>query len=103
MAKREGKIAEEILGESDRYVWIEENPSYEGYNLMTEFADTVKDTGLREKLAIALDGNGAFRRFKDVLVNYPDEEKRWFSFKDEKMRVEITGWLNSIGIEPVKN
>ncbi|ODS32972.1 MAG: hypothetical protein SCARUB_01911 [Candidatus Scalindua rubra] len=101
--KREAEIAEEILGESDRYVWIEDRPSYEGYNLMSEFADTVKDTGLREKLAIALDGKGAFRRFKDVLAYYPEEEKRWFSFKSQRMEEEITNWLNSIGIEPVKD
>ncbi|MFQ5715361.1 MAG: UPF0158 family protein [Candidatus Scalinduaceae bacterium] len=101
--KGEVTIAEEILGESDRYVWIEERPSYEGYNLMAEFADAVEDENLREKLVIALDGKGTFRRFKNVLVNYPDEEKRWFSFKDEKMKEEITDWLNSIGIKPVKD
>lgn len=70
---------------------------------MLEFAGTVKDKNLKEKLDIALDGKGAFRRFKNVIGDYPEEEKRWYSFKDEKMKEEVIDWLNSIGIEPVKN
>lgn len=68
---------------------------------MAEFAESVKDEGLREKLAIALDGKGAFRRFKNVLYNYPDEEKRWFEYKDKSMKREITEWLNDLGIEAI--
>jgi hypothetical protein len=88
--------------EEGRYVDIPRRPSYEGYNLMVEFANTVKSRGLREKLDIALDGKGAFRRFKNVLKNHPDEEKRWFAFKDERMRQDVRDWLHSIGIEPVE-
>ncbi len=88
--------------EEGRYVDIPRRPSYEGYNLMVEFANTVKSRGLREKLDIALDGKGAFRRFKNVLQDHPDEKKRWFAFKDERMRQDVRDWLYSIGIEPVE-
>jgi hypothetical protein len=88
--------------ESGRYEEIPKNPSYRAYDLMVEFAETVKDIHLKEKLNIALDGKGAFRRFKNVLSDYPDEEKRWFAFKDERMRQEVIDWLNSIDIEPIQ-
>ena len=94
------KIAEEILSNSDNYIRIPEKPSYEGYDLMVEFAEGVKDESLREKLAIALDGKGAFRRFKNVLLSYPKYRERWFEFKQQRMNEEVTEWLNSIGIEP---
>ncbi|MEW6409233.1 MAG: UPF0158 family protein [Nitrospirota bacterium] len=97
------EIAESVLSdETRRYVEIPRKPSYEAYNLMVEFASSVKDSNLREKLDIALDSKGAFRRFKNVLSDYPKEEKRWFAFKDERMRHEVIEWLNSIGIEPIE-
>lgn len=95
------ETAESIISnESGRYVDIPRKPSFEAYNHMVEFTNTVKNRPLREKLNIALDGKGAFRRFKNVLSDYPDEEKRWFAFKDKRMREEVIEWLNDLGIEP---
>lgn len=100
--KEEVKLAKEILfEESDRYEHIPERPSYEGYNLMVEFAEMVEDESLKEKLTIALDGKGAFRRFKNVLGDYPDYKGKWFKFKQERLNKEVIEWLNSIGIEPI--
>jgi hypothetical protein len=87
--------------EAGRYEEIPKKPSYEAYDLMVEFAETVKDIHLKEKLNIALDGKGAFRRFKNVLSDYPEEQERWFAFKDERMRREVIDWLNSLDIEPI--
>ncbi|MEW6110008.1 MAG: UPF0158 family protein [Nitrospirota bacterium] len=96
------EAAERVLSDdAGRYVEIPRKPSYESYNLMVEFASSVKDRRLMEKLDIALDGKGAFRRFKNVLSAYPEEEKRWYTFKNERLRQEVIEWLNSIGIEPV--
>jgi len=68
---------------------------------MVEFAEKVEDELLREKLSIALDGRGAFRRFKNVITDYPDYREKWFKFRDERINKKVTEWLNSIGIEPV--
>jgi hypothetical protein len=93
--------AESIVNdESGRFVDIPRKPSYEAYDLMVEFASSVTNKYLREKLEIALDGKGAFRRFKNVISDYPEEEKRWFAFKDKRMREEVIEWLNDLGIEP---
>jgi hypothetical protein len=88
------EIAENIVrDESERYVDIPRKPSHEAYDLMVEFAHSVTNSNLREKLEIALDGKGAFRRFKNVISGYPDEEKRWFAFKDKRMRERVIEWL----------
>ena len=100
--KDEIKIAEKILNDqTDRYVNIPEKPSYESYEVMVDFTDRVEDELLRDKLNIALDGKGAFRRFKNVLKNYPDYEKKWFVFKETRLEEEVIDWLNTIGIKPL--
>lgn len=73
----------------------------EAYDLMADFAESVKDKGLREKLAIALDGKGAFRRFRTVLEQ-SGELGRWYAFKDERSRDAAVEWLLENGIEPVQ-
>ncbi len=99
--KEDIKLAQDILfNNPDRYICIPERPSYEGYNLMVEFTEKVEDELLREKLNIALDGKGAFRRFKNVIADYPDYREKWFKFRDERLNKEVIEWLNSIGIEP---
>ncbi len=71
----------------------------EGYGDMQVFIQTVEDEDLREKLRIAIDGKGAFRRFKNVLVKYPEQRERWFEFKEERTKERVVDWLELIGIE----
>ena len=101
--QKEGvKLAQEILlNKPVRYINIPEGAPCNGYDLMVEFAEKVEDELLREKLSIALDGKGAFRRFKNVMVDYPDYREKWFKFRDERINKKVIEWLNSIGIEPV--
>jgi hypothetical protein len=67
--------------------------------LIVEFAEGVADSKIRRELSIALDGKGAFRRFKNVLRDYPEVEKQWFQFKADRDKEEVKEWLESIGIE----
>ena len=49
--KEEVKLAQDILfNNPDRYICIPERPSYEGYNLMVEFAEKVEEDLLTEKI-----------------------------------------------------
>jgi hypothetical protein len=66
---------------------------------MEKFVTAVADEALRERLVIAIDGKGAFRRFKDVLLNYPAERERWFSYRGELLHYHMQCWLEQIGIE----
>jgi hypothetical protein len=84
----------------DYLVHIEPLPSSVEYGWMEEFADTVTNTRLRDRLGIALDGPGAFRRFKHVLADHPAERERWFRFRDDRVREAMEEWLAEHGIEP---
>jgi hypothetical protein len=78
----------EPLGSSVEYGW------------MAEFAATVGDARLRDLLEVALNGRGAFRRFKDALLDYPAEREAWFAFRDEHVRAAAREWLVENGIDP---
>ena len=70
------------------------------YEWMTEFTASVADTRLRDLLEIALDGRGAFRRFKNVLLGDLRERDRWLAFRDARLREAARSWLAEQGIEP---
>jgi hypothetical protein len=60
---------------------------------MEKFVGSVSEEPLRERLIISIDGKGAFRRFKDVLLAYPAERERWFSYRAELLHWHIQNWL----------
>jgi hypothetical protein len=70
------------------------------YGWMAEFAETVGDARLRDRLDVALDGHGAFRRFKNVLLDFPAERERWFAFQGERLRAAAREWMAVHDIEP---
>src|SRR5215510_1738130 len=88
-------------GFGERFIHIPYQGSNAGYRDMEEFASSVTDDRLRTLLEVAIRGKGAFRRFKDVLLEHPDERERWFQFSNERSRERIRRWLDREGIEPV--
>jgi hypothetical protein len=88
-------------GFGTRYVYIERDDPYRDYNDMERFIGSVEDQHLKERLWAAIQGRGAFRRFKDLLARHPDVEKGWFEFKDAQLRQEVAAWLEANEIEPV--
>jgi hypothetical protein len=96
------KMKNQIEEELGRYELIPKAESYEGYRDMQAFIATVEDDHLSELLEVAINGKGAFRRFKDVLLNYPEERERWFQFKDDRMKERALEWLDDIDVTLVE-
>jgi len=92
------ELKDRIDENPDRYEPIPKAESYEDYDDMVDFIATVEDEHLVELLEVAIDGKGAFRRFKDVLARYPEEKERWYHFKEERMKERAISWLEDIGI-----
>lgn len=77
------------------YVRIEPVPGDEQYRWMEQFIPTAEDLELRQKLSHVIVGKGAFRRFKDVLVAYPEERERWFAVRSARLRLIMEAWLRA--------
>jgi hypothetical protein len=88
-----------VIANAQNFARIEPASSREQYRWMEKFVSAVQDEALRERLVIAIDGKGAFRRFKDVLLNYPAERERWFSYRGELLHYNMQGWLTVMEIE----
>jgi hypothetical protein len=89
-----------IASDTD-YMRVEPVSSREQYRWMERFIPMVDDPELRGRLSAAIDGKGAFRRFKDVLMSYGPERERWFAFRSERLRVFMEAWLSAHALRAV--
>ncbi len=83
------------------YLRIEPVSSREQYRWMERFIPMVADLDLRQKLAQSIDGKGAFRRFKDVLMAHATERESWFHFRGERLRTFMEAWLSTHAIRAI--
>lgn len=75
-------------------VCIDALPSYVWYQDMADFAEGISDEQARRRLARAIDGRGAFRRFKAELhEEYPHLLPIWYAFRDARARRRAVQWL----------
>ncbi len=94
-AARRAKVA----NNPDRYIRIDPASSREQYRWMERFVSTVQDQPLRERLLVAIDGKGAFRRFKDVLLAFPAERERWFAHRSDLLHLHIQTWIEHMNVQ----
>jgi hypothetical protein len=97
------QLKDRIEEDSGRYERIPKAEPNEGYQDMVDFIATVDNERLAELLEVAINGKGAFRRFKDVLRNYPQESEAWFKFEDGRTEERALEWLSDIGISPAQD
>jgi uncharacterized protein UPF0158 len=75
-------------------VAIDPLPSWIWYQDMADFTETIAGEQARQRLARAIQGKGAFRRFKDELHDrYPDLLPAWYAFRDSRARRRAVQWL----------
>ena len=88
-------------GFGERFIEIPSDESRDGYRDMAAFIDTVQNRRLQDHLERAIQGKGAFRRFKDTLLDDPTERERWFAFQNERLHQRVLEWLAGEEIEPI--
>lgn len=96
------RLGKELEENPENFIAIPEKESREEYMWMKWFTESVADENLKEKLFIALDGRGAFRRFKNVLYGYPDDRKQWFAYREERIKEKLLEWCKAEGIECIE-
>jgi hypothetical protein len=69
-------------------------PSWVWYQDMAEFAEGVSDERASRSLVWAIQGKGAFRRFKDRLhPHYPHLLPAWHAFQSSRAKRRAIEWL----------
>jgi hypothetical protein len=95
-----GTIDTGIDGETAAYpdeldlIGIEPLPSWVWYRDMADFAETITDERAGSRLTRAIQGKGAFRRFKDELHReYLDLLPAWNEFREARAQRRAVQWL----------
>jgi hypothetical protein len=71
--------------------------SSDGYQLMQQFAVEEASSDATERLQEALRMRKPFRRFKDALSAFPDDQRRWFEFESEVMKRIVKDFYEAEG------
>lgn len=79
-------------------VRIDPADSGESYADMADFVGRIRDPRARRSLERAIEGRGAFRRFKDALVEFPSLRTAWFAFRDARLERRSLEWLADKGL-----
>ena len=99
LSEEDERLSEEIDGSND-YIAIERIPSHVAYQWMVDFVDEMvapADEHAAEKLSMALNGKGAFRRFKDTLYGVNEQWlQAWYQWRDKQLKTVVDEWLKSV-------
>ena len=88
------------VDDPDHWLVIVPEGSCAGYDDMASFIATLSDSTLIDRLERAIDGRGAFRRFRDTLSATPKEFTRWHRFAGDRQRGRARAWLADHGYQP---
>lgn len=81
----------------DRYLFLPNEGSHEAWRDMRDFAGGIDDATVREQLLDAIDGRGAFSRFRRTLERDDDLRASWQSYSAERRVGRAREWLGAEG------
>ena len=94
------KDAIDIEENWDNYISLPSRFDIDEYNIMVEFCDSLDNGRKADQLLNALNGRGAFRKFKDTIIRL-NVEKKWYNYRDEALRNVAMDWCKENGIEEI--
>lgn len=91
------ETAELIDAEWNRFVRLPGQYELHEYRMMEEFIEDLGDRKIQAELSRAIQGRGAFRRFKAKLLE-KGIEQNWYTFRDTSYRQFALRWCEENGI-----
>ena len=90
---------EEIYDRLDEHGFYRLPTSFDlrDYDIMEDFIAGMPES-VQGRMYDAIQGRGAFRRFKDMVIDM-GIEKQWYDFHDEVYRQKAAQWCEENGIE----
>lgn len=80
----------------NRFIRIPSQYDINEYSIIEDFIETLPEN-IQGEFYIAINGRGAFRRFKDM-ARYTGVEKQWYNFKEQKLRDIAIEWCKENNI-----
>ena len=86
-----------LKGDEEFFYELPEWDSASGFKLREDFVSNLNSPLAHEALQEVLhSGRGVFRNFRNVIKAYPEVEKKWHVYKNNKMMCYINNWYNNL-------
>ncbi|MGF6949981.1 hypothetical protein QF028_002486 [Neobacillus sp. B4I6] len=95
------KVAIDVVENFENYKELPTKYEVNEYEIMENFCLTVSDQSKQESLLRAIKEKGAFRRFKDKIIDFEMEEQ-WYSYRDECFKQIAIEWCQENKINFIK-
>ena len=77
----------------DEYISICSLDSSEGYLIMVEFIEQLKDKKVKDRFSNIINRESPFRNFKAALLDYPHIREQWFDYRNNELIKIAQEWL----------
>ncbi|MGE7768204.1 UPF0158 family protein [Peribacillus sp. NPDC096540] len=95
------KVANDVVENFENYIELPTKYDVNEYEMMEDFCLTVGDLRKQNTLLLEIKGKGAFRRFKDKIINL-DIEDQWFSYRDERYKQIAKEWCQDNNVNYIE-
>lgn len=95
------KEAIEIVENWKDYIELPDEYEVNEYSIMEQFCYSIENQRLSNSLCNAISGRGAFRRFKDAIIQY-DLEDSWYTYKHKALCKIARNWCEHNNIPLVE-
>jgi hypothetical protein len=92
------QLAKSYLEDDTNFIALPSQDDVDEYSMMENFTFSLNDERHKENLSIALQGKGAFRRFKDTVI-YLGIADSWYQYRDKQYKEFILEWCEMEGIK----
>lgn len=96
------ELIDEIEENFDEYIALPDQYEMDEYSMMEEFVENLSENKIKIELSDAIQGRGAFRRFKDTL-HYLGLEQKWYKFRNDLYEETARKWCEKNGIEIIED
>lgn len=94
-------VAIDVCENFEKYKELPTKYEVNEYEIMEDFCLTLNNQRKRDNLLNAIKGKGAFRRFKDKIIDF-DIEEQWYSFRDERLKEIAIEWCQDNNVNYVE-
>ncbi len=84
-------IAIDVDKNFENYIELPTKHDINEYEIVGDFCQIVSDQQKQDTLLRAIKGKGAFRRFKDIVIEFQIEDL-WYSYRDTRLKQIAIEW-----------
>ncbi|USK33087.1 UPF0158 family protein [Bacillus sp. F19] len=94
-------VANDVVENFENYIELPTKYEVNEYEIMEDYCLTVSDRRKQDSLLRAIKGKGAFRRFKDKVIDFGIEDQ-WYSYRDERFKQIATEWCQNNNVNYIE-